>query len=203
MNYKVFNKTDVQILASFLMNDEIVCLPTETVYGVCVKASSKLAFDKMVDAKNRPSNKAFPLAVASLSDVKRYASITPLQEKVIKHFLNESLTVVVKKRSDVPGYVTANQETIALRLLDDEFIKSLIKELKEPILLTSANLSGETPIESIEEGIRVFPTVKAFVDGDLIKNGVPSTIVSLVDDEIRILRQGKITLEEIRKVMEE
>ena len=203
MEQKVFSKADVSRLAFFLMNDEIVCLPTETVYGVCVKASSFKAFNKMLEAKNRPSKKAFPLAVASLDDVKHYALLTPLQEKVIKHFMNDSLTVVVRKRSDVPSFVTAGQDTIALRLLDDPFIKNLISELKEPILLTSANLSGETPVESIDDAIRVFPKIKAFVRGKLIKNGVPSTIVSLVDDKITILRQGKITYEQILKVMEE
>lgn len=202
MEQKVFQKQEVSDIAFFLINDEIVCLPTETVYGVCVKASSYTAFKKMAEAKNRPSNKAFPLAVSSLEDIKKYATLTKMQEKVIKHFLNQSLTVVVNVKSDVPKYVTANQKTIALRLLDDPFIKQLIKEVKEPILLTSANLSGEKPVSSITEALSVFKNVKAFVEGELIENGVPSTIVSLVDDKPSILRQGKITLEEILQVME-
>ena len=200
---QIFNKSDISLIASQLNQDEIVCLPTETVYGLCCKASSFVAFNKLIDAKNRPLNKAFPLAVSCLDDVYKFASLTIKQEKVIKRFMNKSLTVVVNKKENVKNYVTANKDTIAIRLLDEGFIKSLIKELGEPILLTSANKSGEKPIESINEGLNIFETVFNFVDGELIKDGQPSTIVSLVNDEVKILRQGKITLDEIKEAMED
>ena len=200
---RIFNKNDVSLIASQLKNDELVCLPTETVYGLCCKASSFAAFNKLIEAKNRPLNKAFPLAVSCLEDVKMFATLTKKQEKVAKKFMDKSLTIVVKKDKNVENYVTANKDTIAIRLLDEGFIKSLIKELGEPILLTSANKSGEKPIESIDEGLKIFDSVFNFVKGDLIKDGQPSTIVSLVDDEVKILRQGKITLEEIKKAMED
>ena len=200
---KIYTKNDVSVIASNLKNDEIVCLPTETVYGLCCRASSFTAFNKLIEAKNRPLNKAFPLAVSSMEDVKMFATLSIKQEKVVRKFMNQSLTVVLNKKNDVEDYVTSNKDTIAIRLLDDGFIKSLISELGEPILLTSANKSGETPIESIEDGIKIFDTVYSFVKGELIKNGTPSTIVSLINDEINILRQGKITLEEIKKAMED
>ena len=200
---RIFGRNDVSLLASQLKNDELVCLPTETVYGLCCKASSFVAFNKLIDAKNRPLNKAFPLAVSCLEDINMFAQLTPKQEKVAKQFMDRSLTIVVKKDKNVQNYVTANKDTIAIRLLNEGFIKSLIKELGEPILLTSANKSGEKPIESIDEGLKIFDSVFNFVKGELIKDGQPSTIVSLVDDEVNILRQGKITLEEIKEAMED
>jgi L-threonylcarbamoyladenylate synthase len=200
MEAKIVSKKYVDEVVNAFNEGKIIALPTETVFGLGVIYDSYEAYNNMIIAKNRPLNKAFPLVIGSLSQLDEVAIINEKQLRVIKHFFPGPLTVVVKKKPELAGYISANQETIAIRMPDDKFILDVLHKLNKPILLTSANKSGENPALNHVQAFEIFKdSIDLIVEGEC-KYNIASTIVSLVNDEPLILREGVIKLEDINKI---
>ena len=179
-------KKPLDLVISALLDNEIVCFPTETVMGLAVIVDNQQTYDKLVNAKNRPSNKAFPVAMLK-KDIYKYCEVNNTQKQVIEAFLPGPLTLILNKKKDGYSFMGKEDGTIAIRCSEDEFVQEVLNRVKKPLFLTSANLAGE----------KVKP-----VDGD-VKGDLASTIVDMTKEEIVILRQGKILLEDILNVIKE
>ena len=197
----VINKKDYKLAIEYLLDDEVVALPTETVMGVAIKASSLEAYDKLVEVKNRPSNKAFPFVVSSVEEIKKYAEVDEVIEKVIKAFMPGPLTIILKKKDSVNDKITNGKDTIAIRIPLDPTLLKIVKGLKEPILLTSANKSGEDPALSSEEVVDIFNEEIPLVVKGKCKYNLASTIVEIKDKSVNIIREGIIKKEEIERII--
>ena len=195
----LINKKDYKLAVEYLNNDEVISLPTETVMGLAVKASSFSAYNKLIEVKNRPLNKAFPFIVGSKQDIEKYAYVDEITKKIIDAYMPGPLTIILKKKECVSDYITNNKDTIAIRIPDDKTLLKIVKEVGEPILLTSANKSGEDPALNSSQCYEVFNgEIPFIIKGEcLIKEA--STIIDLTDGEIKLIREGKISLEDIRK----
>ena len=112
------------------------------------------------------------------------------------------VTVILKKKDNLPGYITNDKDSIAIRIPNDETVLKILNEFNSPILLTSANKSGEDAALNSDECYNIFNNqIPVIIKGEcLIKEA--STIIDLTGDEIKIIREGKITLEDIRKEIE-
>ena len=199
----IFKKKEFEQVASLFLTESVIAIPTDTVMGLGVIARSEAAYQEMIKVKNRPQNKAFPLVVPNIDMLSSYGHINAQQRKVVEAFLPGPLTIVVNKQDNVQPYVTAGQDTIALRVIDDDFVQALLETLKEPILLTSANLAGEPSCVTSEEVQKVFfEKIRGIVLGEA-KSGQASTIVDLTGDQPKIIREGAISLAQIMKVWEE
>lgn len=193
-------QSQIEQVASFLREGEIVALPTETVFGLAIRYDSEQAFEQLIECKRRPREKAFPLLVPSREFIDAIAEVSPPAMRVIQAFLPGPLTVVLRKKKDLPHHVGWGQDTIAIRIPDHPFIRMLSCTLNLPLLLTSANRSGELPVSSSREALSTFHSeIAAVVEGEAGSN-VPSTIVDLTQDHPIILRQGSIALTEIEHV---
>ncbi len=190
-------KAETDRIASFLLDKKIVCFPTETVFGIAVIANDYAAYLRLVECKNRPLNKAFPLLVSSVEDIEKYVVVDARSKRIIQAFLPGPLTIVLPKRLEVPAYLSAGQDSIAIRFSDDPFVLELMQKVKEPIFLTSANLAGEPPCKNAEETFQVFQDKVACIVQGEPKSQLATTIVDLTGTSIKILRQGAITQEEI------
>jgi len=200
---KIIDKTEYSLIVKSLKEGNVVAFPTETVMGLACDAYNKDAYNKLINVKNRPLNKAFPFIVANTNEIEKYAIINDKAKKVIDKFLPGPLTIVLKKKDCVPDFVTANQSSIAIRIPDDETVLKILKEFNRPILLTSANKSNEEATLNSNECFKVFDgEVQYIIKGECLINEA-STIVDLSNDEIKVLRKGKISLEDIKKIMEE
>ena len=197
----VINKKDYKLAIEYLLDDEVVALPTETVMGLAIKASSLEAYDKLVEVKNRPSNKAFPFVVSSVEEIKKYAEVDEVVEKVIKAFMPGPLTIILKKKDCVSDKVTNGKDTIAIRIPLDSTLLKIVKGLKEPILLTSANKSGEDSALSSEEVVDIFNEEIPLVVKGKCKYNLASTIVEIKDKSVNIIREGIIKKEEIERII--
>lgn len=197
----VINKKDYKLAIEYLLDDEVVALPTETVMGLAIKASSLEAYDKLVEVKNRPSNKAFPFVVSNVDEIKKYAEVDEVVEKVIKAFMPGPLTIILKKKDCVSDKVTNGKDTIAIRIPLDPTLLKIVKGLKEPILLTSANKSGEDPALSSEEVVDIFNEEIPLVVKGKCKYNLASTIVEIKDKSVNIIREGIIKKEEIERII--
>ena len=121
-------------------------------------------------------------------------------EKLIKYFMPGPITLVLKKNKDLPEYVTNGKDTIAIRMATSETIKKLILELGSPIFMTSANQSGEPTCNSLDEIEKMCPNLDGIMEGNVIFSK-GSTIIDCSSDDIKILREGPITIEQINEIV--
>lgn len=201
---KRYTKNEIEDLANILKNDGVISVPTDTVFGLCVRINSMDAFKKLANAKNRPSTKSFPIMCSDEEQIKSIAIVDERAEKIIRAFMPGPITLVLKKRPEAFSYINnageRESDELAVRMATSEVLKELIQKSGRPIFLTSANLSGEDVCGSIEEIEKVFPNIDGILEGN-VSFGKSSTIVDCTHEEIIIQREGPISKEEIFEVI--
>ena len=197
----LINKKDYKLAVEYLNNDEVIALPTETVMGFAIKASSITAYNKLIEVKNRPANKAFPFIVGSKKDIEKYAYVDEVTKKIIDAYMPGPLTIILNKKETVDSRITNNKDTIAIRIPNDKTLLKIVKELKEPILLTSANKSGEDASLNSDEVYNIFKEdVPVIIKGKCEYN-LASTIIEINNKDVKIIREGIIKKEEIERLI--
>lgn len=196
-----FEKEDVAVVAELLMEGAIVAFPTDTVYGLAVIYDDEDALKELKKAKVRPDTKPIPTMVGSIEQLEQIAVVTPIAKKLADAFMPGAITLIMKKKDTVAKYVTNGFDTIGIRMPDDPFIINLLKKCGKPLLVTSANISGEeTGISDQQVLDQLDGAIDAIVLGEAAGKQA-STIVDVSGNEIKILRQGPIQESEILKVI--
>ena len=198
---KEYQQTEIDELAIILKSDGVIAVPTDTVYGLCTRINSKKARENLIKTKNRPENKAFPIMCNSIEQIKSVARVDERIEKIIEAFMPGPITVLLEKRKEIPEYVNNGLRLIAVRMATSKTLEKLIEKVGSPIFMTSANLSGEPVCKTIKEIENVFPNIDGILEGE-VSYGKASTIVDCTSDEIKIIREGPISLEEIKKAIQ-
>ena len=192
---------EVKLAKEKLNQHGIVCFPTETVMGLGVLFDDFEAYNKLNSVKRRPEDKPYTLMVKSKEDLHKYGVIDDATQRVIDAFMPGSLTILVPlKEGSVPAYVTHGGNVIGMRIPTNEEALALLKEVGKPLLVPSANRSGEAPALSKEEAIKIFGEEVDFYISGTAKKEVPSTIVDLTNGSVKVVRQGPISEEEIKRV---
>lgn len=193
------NKEEVKSSIKILKKGKILVVPTDTVYGICSDATNEKAVEKIFRIKNRDKNNPLNILVSSIDMAKKYTkNFNKIAETLANKFWPGALTMVFEKNDLIPKIVTANKETIGVRIPDNEVTLNIINELNLPIACPSANISGRpsgTVIEDIKSDFK--DNVDIYIDCGPSKIGIESTIVKINENSVEILRQGKITKEEI------
>lgn len=194
------NKEEVKSSIKMLKEGKILVVPTDTVYGICSDATNEKAVEKIFRIKNRDKNNPLNILVSSVDMAKKYTkNFNKIAETLANKFWPGALTMVFEKNDLIPKIVTANKETIGVRIPDNEVTLNIINELNLPIACPSANISGRpsgTVIEDIKSDFK--DNVDIYIDCGPSKIGIESTIVKINENSVEILRQGKITKEEIK-----
>lgn len=193
------NEYELNEVIDILKNNGIIVFPTETVYGIGGNALSNQVIDRIYQAKKRPREKAVNIMVSNIIQIKKYAEITSeLEDKIIKNCMPGPITLILKKKENFGDYFTANNDTIGVRIPDNKIINSILDKIDFPIIAPSANISGKPSGIDVDNIIEDFKnSVDAIIDGGKANLGMSSTIIQVVNNEIRILRQGEITKEDI------
>ena len=139
--------------------------------------------------------------LGSSKDIEQYAYVTNRDRKIIETFMPGELTILLKSKECVPNYVTHNTGVIGLRVPNIELIRDLITYLGKPLLVPSANKSGQKPALTSKEVKEIFKGQLGYIIEGKAEGGVPSTIIDLTGEQVKILREGNITLEQIKKVI--
>ncbi len=198
MHTRIVNQQDFDYPAKVLSEGGIVLLPTETVFGVAVIYDNKEAIERLYELKQRPADKAFPLAVCCYEEIETVADLNERQIKIVKALLPGPITLVVKVKADLQKYMGSNG-TVAIRYSDASYITKLIERLGKPIFLTSANLSGNLPFVSVIQAKQTFgDDIGAYVDGKVLF-GKASTILDITGSELRIIREGPLKMAQIQE----
>ena len=193
---KVFDKTQINKLAEILKNDGVIAVPTDTVYGLCARMNSRKAREHLIEIKHRPENKAFPIMCNNIEQIKSIAKVDERIEKIINSFMPGPITLVLLKGEKTPNYINEGSNEIGIRMATSKPLEELIEKVGSPIFMTSANLSGEPVCKSIEEIKEKFHNIDGILEGK-VSYGQASTIVDCTSREIKIIREGPISLEEI------
>ena len=179
----------------------VIAFPTETVMGLGVLYNDRIAYDKLNEIKRRPEDKPYTLMVKDVNDISKYALIDERTQRVIDAFMPGSITILVPVKEDaVPEYVTHGTGIIGIRVPENKEALEVLKEAKLPLLVPSANRSGEKPALSDKEVKEIFGDEVDCVVSGQAKLAKPSTIVSLVNGEVKVLREGPISEEKILKI---
>ncbi len=202
MGTKVLDKSQFQEITDLIRDSQVVAFPTDTVYGLGIRYDREVAVKRLKEAKQRDANKPFPLMVSNIEQIDQVAYLDSAYSEVVKHLMPGALTIIVKKKTVIPDYATNGKNTIAIRMPDDKFVLELLEELG-PLLVTSANMSGEKAANDEKEVLKQLDgRIAAVVKGHSL-SAIPSTIVDLTTKQIKILRQGEITLGKIEAYLKE
>lgn len=193
---KIYKQSEIDKLAKILRNDGVISVPTDTVYGVCARINSIVAYRNLVNVKNRPINKLFPIMCADENQIKSIAIVDEKAEKLIKTFMPGPITLILKKKQEIPDYINNGGDTLAVRMATSQALKDLIIKTESPIFMSSANKSGEPTCTSLAEIEKACPNLDAMMEGEVSFNQ-GSTIVDCTLEKVEILRHGPITLEQI------
>jgi L-threonylcarbamoyladenylate synthase len=184
-------------VAETLENGSIIAYPTETFYGLGVKFDIEDSLKKLYEIKQRPKEKAMPLIIGNtelLSVVT--TSLNPTAILLIERFWPGPLTLVLPAKENLSEYITAGSSKVAVRIPGESFALHLARTINFPITATSANLSGMPPAQDAETVIKYFgDKIDLVIDGGPTRGVLPSTIVDVTEDEIKILREGMIKKE--------
>lgn len=192
-----------QRAAKFILSDEVVAFPTETVYGLGANVFSHEAIEKIFRAKNRPADNPLIAHISSLSEIELLASrITSAAEKLIDAFFPGPLTIVLPKQTGVPDIATASLSTIGVRMPLHSTANLFLKACGVPLVAPSANLSGK-PSPTTWQAVRedMDGAISCILKGDQTEVGLESTVVDCTSDEPVLLRAGAITLEQLREIV--
>ena len=191
---------DKKEIINILMTGGILAFPTDTVFGLAC-AMDKDAITKVYKAKGRDFKKPLPVMCDGPEMIKRIAIVNETAEKIMERFMPGALTMVFPKREDVDDVFTQGMPTIGIRVPDDEWILDLIRQLDTPIMVTSANISGNGSLLKWED---VYASMHGKINGIVTEDARgdrASTIIDVTGDEIKILREGPISLKEIKEAI--
>ena len=196
-------KENIEIAAKIIRDGGLVAFPTETVYGLGADAMNADAVGRIYEAKGRPSDNPMIVHISRASDIGQMTRmLSPQIVEIIDNFWPGPLTIVVKKRPEVPDRTTGGLDTVAVRLPDNEIAQALISASCCPIAAPSANLSGgPSPTRAKDVIADMMGRVDAIIEGDDCRVGIESTVLDLSGEEPTILRPGIITAEAIEAAL--
>jgi L-threonylcarbamoyladenylate synthase len=188
------------IVAAALINcGEIVAMPTETVYGLAANALDEEAVKHIFKAKGRPSDNPLIVHLQSCEDIPLYTENVPdLAYELFAKFSPGPLTIVLEKKAIIPDITSGGLSTVGIRIPSDEKCRRLIDLSGVPIAAPSANLSGKpSPTTAAHVMEDMNGKIPLILDGGDSIVGIESTVISLEDGKIRILRPGFVTAEDL------
>lgn len=200
---------EIQQVIEALGDDQLVVVPSDTVYGLTCNAQSKKAVKRIFTTKRRRETNPLPIFFYSLNHVKQFLEVNSREERFLKEVWPGKVTVVLpfknKTLSDQAlSLASADLPDCGARVPDHKLIRLLISEVDAPLVGTSANITGLDPSRKIEEIMAQFedkaerPDI--VLDAGVLDKSEPSTVVKPEGDELEIVREGAIPKAKIREI---
>ena len=194
---------DIQKAVQLLTEEQLVAIPTETVYGLAGNIFSEKAIKSIFSTKQRPFFNPLIVHIPSVKSLNGLVTHVPKKAKLLAAaFWPGSMTLVLKKSNTIPDIITAGKDTVAVRVPDHPVTLELLKKLPFPLAAPSANPFGSispTKPAHVENYFR--NSIKMVLDGGSCANGIESTIIGFENEEPVIYRLGALALEEIEAVV--
>ena len=208
--------TGMRIAKASIARHELVVLPTDTVYGIGCDAFSPRAVEALLAAKGRGRQSPPPVLIPNINTLDALADNPPaISKRLAEAFWPGALTMILRAQPSLRWDLGETKGTVALRMPDHTIALALLEETG-PMAVSSANLTGEPAATTCQQAIDYLgKKVAVYLDAGDSPKGEASTIVDLteikesqdaegnpsVDGKIRIVRQGAISVEELRAVV--
>ena len=194
---------DILKAAEILSRNELVAIPTETVYGLAANIYSDTAIKKIFELKKRPFFNPLIVHIHSMEQVMQLAVDFPEKaQQLAKAFWPGSLTLILKKQAAIPDLITAGSDTVGIRMPHHDLTLKLLKSLPFPVAAPSANPFTHISPTTAQHVKNYFGgALEMVLDGGDCKNGIESTIIGFENKEAVVYRLGSISLEDIRAVV--
>jgi L-threonylcarbamoyladenylate synthase len=196
--------TDISLAVKALQNDDIIGMPTETVYGLAGNAFSEKAIHKIFATKKRPLYNPLIVHIKNIDYLKLIAKDIPeTAYKLATTFWPGALTLLLNKKENVPSIVTANKPTVAVRIPNHPMALQLLNKLDFPLAAPSANpftTISSTTAQHVQHYFN--KEIEIILDGGDCAKGIESTIVGFDNDKVVIYRLGTITEDDLSKVVD-
>jgi L-threonylcarbamoyladenylate synthase len=193
----------IHYAAEFIKRGLVVGVPTDTFYGLAADPFNLAAVEEIYRVKGRPENRALPILVNSIEQAAILGRDLPLNFlKLAQKFWPGALTIVVEASQSLPLKVTANKGRVALRWPNSAVACAIIEQVGSPITGTSANISGFPSCSNAQElAKQLGERLPLILDGGDTGGRVSSTIVNLIGGKWKIVREGKVSEQEIQSVL--
>jgi L-threonylcarbamoyladenylate synthase len=184
-----------------LKRGEVIVFPTETFYGLGADAFNEAAVQRVVSLKGRDPENPVPIIIADeemLKDV--VAGVPHVAQRLIDRFWPGPLTLVLPAQKNLPAPLLNRDGGVGIRISGHPLATELAHELGHPLTATSANPSGKSPAQTIEEARSYFSgKIEIFIDGGRLRGKRGSTVVEVRKDRIKIIREGEIPLRQLEE----
>ncbi len=195
---RTFSTVTESGLISLLKGGGVGVLPTDTVYGLVCRAADPSSVERLYALKHR-ENKPGTIIAAKLQQLIDLG-IRARYLKAVESFWPNPLSVVIPCGEDL-AYVHQGQHSLAVRIPANDMLRELLAHTG-PLLTSSANMPGEPTAATVAEAQKIFgDQVDFYVDGGVITDHQPSTVIRIVDDAIEILRDGAVKIDESGRIL--
>ena len=194
---------NIQIAKQFLETNDIVGIPTETVYGLAGNAFNEGAIAKIFEAKSRPTFDPLIVHTHHIDEIKKFVTnIHPKLLQLATVFWPGPLTLLLPKQANISNLVTSGLDRVGVRIPNHPLTLNLLKSLSFPLAAPSANPFGYiSPTTALHVQKQLGLKIPYILDGGYCQVGLESTIVGEENDEIIIYRLGGLSISEIENVV--
>lgn len=193
---------EIEKAIKLLNDDQVVGMPTETVYGLAASIDSKDGLNKIFKTKERPFFDPLIIHVSSIEMAKPLVKEwSPLAQKLADIFWPGPMTIVLKKSEKVSDLITSGLDSVGIRFPKHQIAQDLISQFGVPLAAPSANKFTKTSPTTKEHVISEFGDEVFVLEGGACDVGIESTVMGIFEKEIKIYRPGMITKEDIKNVL--
>ncbi|MTE26872.1 L-threonylcarbamoyladenylate synthase [Winogradskyella ouciana] len=196
---------DISKAVALLNAEEIVAIPTETVYGLAGNIYSEKAIKSIFETKQRPFFNPLIVHISSVDYLSQIVEHIPEKAKLLAEaFWPGPITLVLKKKNTIPDVITASKDTVAVRVPNHPTTLELLRQLDFPLAAPSANpFSSISPTTAAHVETYFKDNIKMVLDGGACKSGIESTIIGFENNQPIIYRLGSTAIEDIEAVVGE
>ncbi|MEA3499703.1 MAG: L-threonylcarbamoyladenylate synthase [Candidatus Marinimicrobia bacterium] len=207
-NSRIGIKKTISTTINVLENDGIIVYPTDTIYGFGADVFSEIAINKIINLKNRNKKTPFSIIVPSKEYLFEKVIINDRIKKIVNKFMPGAVTFILPTKKNVfPKIFYSENKFVGYRIPNNDFCLKLTSKYDKPIITTSINLSGELPLNKIDNIINNYhDKIEVYIKDDELEkksNPIGSTIIKITEDNnVILIRSGKISFSDIIKIIE-
>ena len=180
----------------------VIAMPTDTVYGIAALPSDREAVRRLAEIKGRPEEQPIAVLLDSAHAITD-ALEDPHALDAVRRFWPGPLTAIVRVRADYASPLVTPEQTLGVRVPDDDLARTLIRESGGALAVTSANRTSEAPATTAVEVVQAFGEALLVLDGGVRDRSGASTVVDLTGETPRVLREGPVSEAQLRAAFAE
>lgn len=188
--------------AKVIARGGVISFRTDTFYGVGADPLNAAAVRRVRELKGREDSNPILLLISDLTEVDRFLNQSSLFRQVAARHWPGAITLVGIAKPSIPTELTANTQTLGVRLPANEAVRALVRVCGGALTATSANLSGQAPARTAEEVASYFSNgLDLIIDGGEVTVTEPSTVLDVSGPRARLIREGAISREQLKEFL--